>query len=438
MSESTTTRENSSAPQAFRPELAFPVLSAEMLGRLSEYGRVEEAPAETVLFTRGEHDVDMFVILRGVVEVYVRGKDTSHVVVATLVEGQFTGELDLLSSRRNLVDAQTKTPATVIRIARGELQRLMKTEGDVANLIMQATIWRRVGIVEHPDAGVLLVGEPNSAETIQLQRFLVRNSYPHRMADPHVKEEATHRIGMDVSYLTGLPAVVTAAGRVLRRPSISELAEELGISETLETDQVYDVVVVGAGPSGLAAAVYAASEGLCTLVVEGNAPGGQAGTSSRIENYLGFPTGISGQELADRAQVQAQKFGARLAISREAIGIASCENLHTISLEGGCKVLARTVVVATGACYRKLKIENYSRFEYQGIHYAATAMEAALSKGHEVAIIGGGNSAGQAAIFLSASATHVHLLIRGDSLSSSMSDYLVQRITPSPKITLHN
>ncbi len=437
MSAVTLSRDAASNLQTFRPELAFPMLTADMLLRLSAYGEEEHAPADTLLFTRGQRDVDMFVILEGTVEVYVRGEEASHVAVATLSAFQFTGELDLLSSRRNLVDAQTKTPTTFVRITRGELQRLMRTEGDIANLIMQATIWRRVGIVEHPSAGVLLVGEPNSAETIQLQRFLVRNSYPHRIADPLVQQEAKQQIGFDVSGLTGLPAIVTASGRVLQRPTIAQLAEELGITEVLETDHVYDVVVVGAGPSGLAAAVYAASEGLSTLVVEGTAPGGQAGTSSRIENYLGFPSGISGQELAERAQVQAQKFGARLAISREAIGIASSAGLQTISLEGGGTILGRSVVVATGACYLKLDIPNYARFEYQGIHYAATAMEAALCRGHEVAVIGGGNSAGQAAIFLSGSASHVHLIIRGESLSSSMSDYLIQRIAHSPKITLH-
>jgi thioredoxin reductase (NADPH) len=234
-----------------------------------------------------------------------------------------------------------------------------------------------------------------------------------------------------------LPAVLLADGTILHRPTIADLADRLGMSESLDAETTYDITVVGAGPSGLAAAVYGASEGLSTLVIEGIAPGGQAGTSSKIENYLGFPTGVSGQELANRALVQAQKFGARLAISREVVRIDQVDGLHELRLEGGGVVRSRAVVIATGAQYRKLSVKSYERFEGQGIQYAATAMEATLCKDEEVAVIGGGNSAGQAAIFLSGIAKHVHLIIRGDSLEATMSRYLIARIENSARITLH-
>lgn len=429
-------RAEASSTPLFRPELAFPHLTDDMLVRLRSYGREERCESGTILFTRGQRDVDMFVVLGGSIEVYVRAEDDTRTAVATLGERQFTGELDLLSSRRNLVDGSTATDCTLLRVGRQELQRLMRTEGDIANLIMQATIWRRLGIIEQTFAGILLVGNSHAADTIQLQRFLVRNAYPYRLVDPGL-EEAQALLGSGVSTLDGLPAAVLIDGRVLQKPTIAELADELGITENLSEDLIYDVVVVGAGPSGLAAAVYAASEGLTTLVIDGIAPGGQAGTSSKIENYLGFPTGVSGQELANRAQVQAQKFGARMAVSRNVIALVCDAGVHKITLEGGATVRSRAVVIATGARYRKLDVENYARFEGQGIHYAATAMEASLCPGQEVAVVGGGNSAGQAAIFLSAAASHVHLLIRSHSLSRTMSNYLIQRIAHSLKITLH-
>jgi thioredoxin reductase (NADPH) len=231
--------------------------------------------------------------------------------------------------------------------------------------------------------------------------------------------------------------VVLTDGRTLHRPTITELADELGITELPDPDMIYDVAVVGAGPSGLAAAVYAASEGLCTIVVEGTAPGGQAGTSSKIENYLGFPTGISGQRLASRAQLQALKFGVRFAISREVITAQQVDGIHKLTLAGGISVCARAVVIASGAQYRKLSVENYSQFENRGIYYAATAMESLLCRDNEVIVVGGGNSAGQAAVFLSGIAKHVHHIVRGKSLASSMSQYLISRIESSSHITLY-
>jgi thioredoxin reductase (NADPH) len=312
----------------------------------------------------------------------------------------------------------------------------MRAEGDIANLIMQATIWRRIGIISEAGGGIVLLGHAGDAETIQLQRFLLRNTYPHRIVET-TEEVSTQVDDYRSGHESTLPAVVLSDGRTLHRPTITQLADELGITELPDPHMIYDVTVVGAGPSGLAAAVYAASEGLCTIVIEGIAPGGQAGTSSKIENYLGFPTGISGQRLASRAQLQALKFGVKFAISRDVITAEQIDGIHRLTLAGGAPVCSRSVVVASGAQYRRLSAANYSQFENHGIYYAATAMESLLCRDDEVIVVGGGNSAGQAAMFLSGIAKHVHHIIRGESLASSMSQYLVSRIESSSHITLY-
>jgi thioredoxin reductase (NADPH) len=317
----------------------------------------------------------------------------------------------------------------------------MRAEGDIANLITSATIWRRIGIIAEETGGIVLMGLTNDAETTQIQRFLVRNNYPHRVVEAPVEEVSLpdadlsdHESGPQESPL---PAVVLSDGRILHRPTITQLADELGITELPDPEMIYDVIVVGAGPSGLAAAVYAASEGLCTIVIESTAPGGQAGTSSKIENYLGFPTGISGQRLASRAQLQALKFGVRFAISRETVTAEQVDGIHKLTLAGGIPVRSRSVVVASGAQYRKLSVENYSQFENRGIYYAATAMESVFCRENEVIVVGGGNSAGQAAVFLSGIAKHVHHIVRGKSLAATMSQYLISRIESSSRITLY-
>jgi thioredoxin reductase (NADPH) len=420
----------------FRPDLAFPKLTEDMVERLTPYGREELIPADVLLFSQGQRQVDMLVVLEGEIEICIPSGGGERKVIATHRRFDFSGELNLLNSQGSLVEARTLTESRVLRISRDQLQRVMRAEGDIANLIAQATVWRRIGIIGEETGGVVLTGHANDAETTQLQRFLLRNSYPHRII------EVTPDAGKPVEDLlteheTDLPSVTLTDGRVLHRPTIAELADELGITELPDSSMVYDVVVVGAGPSGLAAAVYAASEGLCTIVVEGTAPGGQAGTSSKIENYLGFPTGISGQRLASRAQLQALKFGVRFAISRDVVTAEQVDGIHKLKLAGGIPVCSRSVVVATGAQYRKLSVENYSQYESRGIYYAATAMESLLCRDNEVIVVGGGNSAGQAAVFLSGIAKHVHHLVRGKSLAATMSQYLISRIESSSHITLH-
>ena len=420
----------------FRPELAFPQLTEEMVERLRAYGREEMVAANQCLFRRGQRQVDMLVVLDGEVVISLPAQDGEPRVIAQHRRFEFSGELNLLTSQGSLVEARTATDSRLLRIPRNELQKLMRAEGDIANLIIQATIWRRIGILGEELGGIRLIGQPGNAEMTQLQRFLIRNTYPHRILEASSDENSPLDDGLSDAE-SSLPAVVLSDGRVLHRPTISELADELGITELPDPEIIYDVTVVGAGPAGLAAAVYAASEGLCTIIIEGTAPGGQAGTSSKIENYLGFPTGISGQRLASRAQLQALKFGVRFAISREVVTAEQIGGIHKLTLAGGISLCSRSVVVASGAQYRKLSVENYERFENHGIYYAATAMESLLCRDKEVIVVGAGNSAGQAAVFLSGIAKHVHHIIRGKSLASTMSQYLISRIENSSHITLY-
>jgi thioredoxin reductase (NADPH) len=420
---------------AFRPEMAFPVLTDEMIGCIRGYAEEISEPAGTRIFSRGQHDIAMFVVLEGNINVYAGQENGDITTVSDVGPHQFTGELNMLNAQRALVSARTTVDSVLLRVTRENLQRMMRAEGEIANLIMQAFIWRRIGLASQPRAGVLLIGPEGDAETLKLRRFLRRNGYPHR-----VVTEQAHESSMGDTTVAAAadswPAVAFDDGSIMHRPTIAHLADELGISELPDASTIYDVAVVGAGPAGLAAAVYAASEGLCTVVIEGIAPGGQAGTSSKIENYLGFPTGISGQRLASRAWVQSLKFGARFAISREAVAIERRSDVHKITLQEGISFCSRAVVIATGAQYRKLQLDHFEKFENQGIYYAATAMEKPFCHQKEVVVVGGGNSAGQAALYLSQTATHVYLMIRGRSLSDTMSQYLLSRIENSPRITI--
>ena len=432
--------ENNAWTPDFRADLAFQKLTEDMVDRMRAYGHEENFPADVVLFTYDERKVDLFVVLEGEVHACLPAGNGEAKVFPRQQSLAFLGELNLLTSQGSLVEARTLVESRLLRISRDELQRLMRSEGDIANLIASATVWRRIGIIGEESAGVVLLGNIGDSETTELQRFLVRNNYPHRVVEPPISEVPVEQDLLGGSARTskkGFPAVTVYDGRTLYRPTIAELADELGITELPDPRMIYDVIVVGAGPSGLAAAVYAASEGLCTIVIEGIAPGGQAGTSSKIENYLGFPTGISGQRLASRAQLQALKFGVRFAISRQVVTAEQVDGIHKLTLAGGIPVCSRAVVVASGAQYRKLSVQNYAEFENRGIYYAATSMEGVLCRDKEVIVVGGGNSAGQAAVFLSGIARHVHYVVRGNSLATTMSQYLISRIESSSHITLY-
>jgi len=415
----------------------FPRLSHEMAARIAAYGQEEMLSRGTLVFERGQRTVDFFFVLEGSIEIFDQDAHGVPHVFTTHAERQFTGELDLFNDRQILVSGRAGMDSRVVRVNRADFRHLVSGEPDIGEIMMRAFILRRTGFIRHAQGGVVLIGPGHSGDTLRLQRFLTRNGYPHRLLDTEADPDAGGFLACFGITPGQLPVVISPDESVLRNPSVAALADGLGLTETVDTARVYDVAIVGAGPAGLAAAVYAASEGLDTIVVEGTAPGGQAGTSSKIENYLGFPTGISGQALAGRAQIQAQKFGARLAISRNVVGLDCAARPYRLRLEDGQAVSACAVVVATGARYRKLDVENYAKYEGQGIHYAATAMEAQLCGGEEVIVVGGGNSAGQAAVFLSRMTAHVHILVRADGLAATMSDYLVQRIQQSHTITLH-
>jgi thioredoxin reductase (NADPH) len=419
-----------------RTEQTFPQLSEDQLRRVGAFGDTAHYPAGTELFRRGERSVDFFVVVEGSVEIADPAAQAGKDVIHVHEERQFTGELDLFNNRAILVSGRTGRDSRIIRVPRAAFRRMIDSEPDIGEVVMRAFILRRVGLMRHEQGGVAVVGDGQDGDTLRIQRFLARNGYPHRLLAPG-DAEAQALMTRCVGAEKDLPLVVLPDDRPLHNPTTPALADALGLTEAFDPDHVYDVAVIGAGPAGLAAAVYAASEGLETIVIEGLAPGGQAGTSSRIENYLGFPTGISGQALAGRAQVQAQKFGARLAISRTAAALQCDARPFRVSLDDGQSIAAHAVVIATGARYRRLDVADYERFEGQGIHYAATFLEGHLCERQEVVVVGGGNSAGQAAVFLSQQAAHVHLMVRSDGLAATMSDYLIQRIDSSPKITLH-
>ncbi len=421
----------------------FPRLSGEQVARVTSFGAVEDLPAGTVLFEINDRGVDFFLVLEGFIEIYDIGPDGEPHVMTIHADDQFTGELDLFNDRAILVGGRMGVDGRVARLDRAQFRRMLAAEPDIAETIMRAFILRRAGFISHGQAAVTVVGSRRSGDYLRIQRFLARNGHPFLTVDTDGDgESAAAAAALLAERGVGpaeTPLVLCGRDSFLIRPTNVELGTCLGITEPLNSQTVSDVVVVGGGPAGLAAAVYAASEGLSTLVLEAEAPGGQAGTSSRIENYLGFPTGISGQELAGRAQVQAQKFGARIAVPRKVERLSAESSPYTLCLDDGTEVRARTVVLATGASYRRLEgAADVERFEGSGIHYGATAIEASLCENEEVVVVGGGNSAGQAAVFLSRSAKHVHVLTRGAGLAASMSDYLVGRITASPeRITLH-
>jgi thioredoxin reductase (NADPH) len=420
-----------------RKEQMFPRLSPAMVRRIAAYGVEEFVPTGTVLFQRGQRGTDFFLVLEGLLEVFATDETGNINIITIHAARQFSGEMNLFNQRSVLASGRAACDSKIVRVRSEDFRRMVASEADISEIIMRAFILRRVGLIRQGFGGVVLVGPGHSADTLRLERFLVRNGYPHKLIDTEVDPDADGFVASFQLKSEQLPVVICPERCFLQNPSTSELADELGLTESIDPLHIYDVVVVGAGPAGLAAAVYAASEGLSTLVVESLAPGGQAGTSSKIENYLGFPTGISGQALAGRAQAQAQKFGARLAISRQASSVDCTGQPFRLQLDDGQTVAARAVIVATGARYRKLDVPGYARYEGAGIHYAATAMEGQLCKNEEVVVVGGGNSAGQAAVFLSGIAAHVHVLVRSEGLAATMSDYLVQRIARSTAITLH-
>jgi thioredoxin reductase (NADPH) len=416
----------------------FPQLEPAELKRLSRFGERRSYAAGEKLATAGEVGPGLFVILTGEVVITQPDDFVHREPIVTHGPGSFSGELAQLSGRPALVDAKAKNAVDVLVIAPDRLRDVMVQEAELGERIMRALILRRVGLLETGSGGPIIVGPANNGDVLRLEGFLRRNGHPLQRWDAETDAPAKALVERFHVQPSELPIVLCPGGQLLRNPSEDQLARCIGLVRQIDSAKVYDVVVVGAGPAGLATAVYAASEGLSVLVLDSRAFGGQAGASSRIENYLGFPTGITGIALMARAYNQAQKFGAEMAIPDEVVGLRDESAPHArrfgVTLANGESVSARTVVIASGVRYRRLDVENLAEFEGSSVHYWATPLESKLCAGQEIALVGGGNSAGQAAVFLASQVAKVSLLVRGDGLEASMSRYLIDRISAQPNI----
>jgi thioredoxin reductase (NADPH) len=413
----------------------FPELTPAQIGRLERYAKRIRTNKGDILAEPGELYRCLLVVLSGSIEIVRPGLAGEELVIVHTAN-HFAGEMSILRGAASVVRARVREAGEVLAIDQEHLRTVVLVDAELSELFMRAFILRRVGLMAGGQGDVVLLGSRHSAGTLRVQQFLTRNAYPYLSVDVDVDPNLQAFIErFDVS-VDEIPVVI-CRGKVLKNPSNEQLATCLGMNPRVDAARIHDVVVIGAGPAGLAAAVYAASEGLDVRVIETSAPGGQAGSSSRIENYLGFPTGISGQALAGRALVQAQKFGAIVSIASSATRMRCEPPVHGVELSGGEPVRGRAVVIATGAAYRTLALENVNQFAGTGLYYAATNVEARLCKDEEVIVVGGGNSAGQAAVFLAANCRQVHLLVRAKGLAASMSRYLIRRIEGTPNITLH-
>jgi thioredoxin reductase (NADPH) len=412
----------------------FPKLTPAQLSRLDSYGQRMRMLDAQVLIESGERYARIVAVISGSIDVVMPGI-SGETPITQLTEGDFTGEMSALRGSSSYVRIRVHEPGEVISIPVDNLRRLVQTDAELSEIFMRAYILRRMGLRESQHGDVVLIGSRESPHSLRVRQFLERNAVPYTSLDAGSDGDAVALLEQFQVDTSELP-IVLCRDKILRNPGNEEIAECLGMNPQIDESVVRDLVVIGAGPAGLAAAVYAASEGLRVLVLETMGPGGQAGTSSRIENYLGFPTGISGQALAGRALVQAQKFGAEVVVAGPALRLHAQERPYRIEFSVGRSIRTRTIVIATGAEYRSLPLENLNRFLGVGVYYAATNIEAQLCKEEEVCVVGGGNSAGQAAVYLAGTCTRVHLLVRSAGLADSMSQYLIKRIEESPKITL--
>jgi thioredoxin reductase (NADPH) len=423
-------------PSAFQPSTqTFPTLTDAQMKRVLSIGTLRSVQSGEILFKPGDTAVPFFVLISGSLEI-VQSNLNGERLVTTHHAGAFTGEVSMISGQRCLVLGRVGEAGEFIEVSSEGLRTLIARDAELSEIIMRAFILRRLELINRNLGNVILMGSRHSAPTLHLREFLGRNGYPHTYVDLDTDRMSQELLDRFEVKMSEIPVVICDAKTVLRNPTTQELANCLGMNVSIDSTQIRDLIIVGAGPSGLAAAVYAASEGLDALLIESEAPGGQAGSSSKIENYLGFPTGLSGHELATRAIHQAQKFGAKMMIAHS-VEKLSCERRpYKVVLDDGSALSARAVVIATGAQYNRPRIENLKRFEGQGVYYGATFMESQLCEGEEVIVVGGGNSAGQAAVFLSQTARKVHMLVRSSGLADTMSRYLIQRISENPAIEL--
>jgi thioredoxin reductase (NADPH) len=415
---------------------AFPTLTAVQIDRIRAVSKVRKVKVGDVLFEPGDSDVPFFVLLSGSLEIVQPDLHGERPIV-THEAGGFTGEMTMISGRRSLAQGRVTEAGEFLEMGNDDFRALVARDAELGEIFMRAFILRRVELINRGAGNVILLGSQHSAQTLRLREFLTRNGHPHTYVD--LDTDTSYQDLLDHFHVTvdEVPVVICNNKTVLRSPSIQELARCLGLNAHITASEVRDLVIVGAGPSGLAAAVYAASEGLDVLVIEAESPGGQAGSSSRIENYLGFPMGISGNELAGRAAAQAQKFGAKVLIANTVTRLNCERRPYELSVDCGQTIRARAVVIASGAQYNKPKIDNLKKFEGQGIYYGATYIEAQLCGTEDAIVVGGGNSAGQAAVYLSQTVGKVHMLVRSSKLSDTMSRYLIQRIEENPGIEVH-
>jgi thioredoxin reductase (NADPH) len=419
----------------------FPKLTPAQLARLERQGTRLQTHAGEILLELGALPRGVFVITAGTLEVLAPPAATQSAADGELLfglsAGDFTGEMSTLRGTAALVRVRVRDAGAVLLIDAEQLRRIVQNDAELSELLMRAFILRRMSVIESGHSEVLLLGSDHSADTLRLREFLTRNARPYVNIDIEHDADAQALLERFQVRAADVPVVVCRGAELLKNPSNADVAECLGINAPVADDRVHDLLIIGGGPAGLAAAVYAASEGLEVRIVEAFAPGGQAGTSSRIENYLGFPTGISGGALAGRALSQAQKFGAQLSVAWQAVRLRCDHWPYSVEMANGRSMRSRTILIASGARYRTLDIANLSRFLGSGIYYAATHLEAKLCEAEDVAVIGGGNSAGQATVFLAGSCRHVHMLVRSDGLAESMSQYLIRRIEATPNITVH-
>jgi thioredoxin reductase (NADPH) len=414
----------------------FPQLTTAQIARLEAHGTHRPTSRGEILNEPGDRNLPMLVVLSGSIEV-IQSDMNGEALFVLHTAGSFTGEMSTLQGIGSLMRLRIGEPGEVLVISEDRLRAIIQTDAELSELFMRAFILRRVRLIASQAGDVILVGSSYSAGTLRLQQFLTRNSFPYVNLDVNT-DQAVHAL-MERFHVTAddVPVVLCRGAVVLKNPSNEEVAACLGMNQRIDDARVRDLIVVGAGPSGLAAAVYGASEGLDVLVLETGTPGGQAGSSSKIENYLGFPTGISGLALAARARVQAQKFGAEIRTAYSALRLNCDQRPYGVELGLGAMVRARAIIIATGAEYRQLALENASRFLGNGLYYAATATESRRCEMMDVIVVGGGNSAGQAAVYLAGKCRHIHLLVRSKGLAATMSNYLIRRIAETANITLH-
>jgi thioredoxin reductase (NADPH) len=424
-------------PSALDPATqAFPVLSHAQIQRIQSLSKVRSVKSGEILFEPDDTNVPFFVLLSGSMEILQPTLEGER-PIAKHEAGEFTGEMTMITGRRSLARGRVTAPGEFLELSADGFRSLIARDAELSEIFMRAFILRRLELIKHNAGNIILMGSRHCASTLRLREFLTRNGHPFTYVDLDSDKQSQELLDRFEVKLEDVPVVICHGRTLLRNPSIQKLADCLGFNINIDETQIRDLIIVGAGPSGLAAAVYAASEGLDTLVIETNAPGGQAGSSSKIENYLGFPTGVSGQELAARAITQAEKFGAKMMIAHDVVRLDCDKRPYKVVLDNGNSLAARSIVIATGAQYNKLRIPDLQKFEGQGIYYGATFMEAQLCEEEDIVVVGGGNSAGQAVVYLSETARKVHMLVRSGQLSDTMSRYLIRRIEENPAIEVH-